>query len=123
MADELETTVREAALKLAKALKDASELRVQTIFLQTEDHGTLKFDDKGMVEFNYELPIARIARTIIQLDGDTEVIVPMKVNNEGELERDEVMLELHTLNVSSAIDYRASLLDALLSVIQGVRSR
>ena len=119
---ELEDTVRDAALKFAEALRDASELNVQTIFVQTENHGELKFNDSGMTEFDYALPIARIARSIIKIDGDSEMIIPMKVTDAG-LERDEALLDLHTQNVSSAIEYRKNLLEALLSVIQGTRSR
>lgn len=113
MATDLETTVRNAAQKFAKALEDATELRVQTEYVEVGDQDAVDFDKDRRP----------IARTVIKLDGDTEVIIPMPRAETGALERDEALLDLHLSNVTSAIEYRTSLLDALLSVVRQARSR
>jgi hypothetical protein len=113
MATDLETTVRNAAYKFAKALEDATELTVQTEYVEVGVQGAVDFEKDRRP----------IARTVIKLDGDTEVIIPMTRTDAGALERDATLLELHLSNVSSAIEYRNSLLNALLSVVRQLRSR
>jgi hypothetical protein len=113
MATDLETSVRNAAQKFAKALEDATELEIQTYYVEVGDQGAVDFDKDRRP----------IARTVIQLDGDTEVIIPMTRAATGALERDEALLDLHLRNVASAVEYRASLLDALLSAVRQTRSR
>jgi hypothetical protein len=113
MATDLETTVRNAAQKFAKALEDAAELTVQTEYVEVGDQGAVDF----------ETGRKPIARSVIKLDGDTEVIIPVVRTDAGALEHDATLLDLHLSNVSSAIEYRSSLLDALLSVVRQPRSR
>jgi hypothetical protein len=110
---DLESTIRSAAQKFAQQLKDAGELQVETRFVLIGDDGSVTFD-RGK---------RPIARTVISIDGDTELIIPMRQTATGALERDETLLDLHMKNVSSAIEYRASLLEALLSVVRPTRSR
>lgn len=113
MATDLETTVRNAAQKFAKALEDAAELVVQTEYVEVG----------GKEAVDFEAGRRPIARTVINLDGDTNVIIPMTRTDAGALERDATLLDLHLSNVSSAIEYRSSLLNALLSIIRQPRSR
>ena len=113
MATDLETTVRNAAQKFAQALADASELTVQTEYVEVGDGGAVDFEQDRRP----------IARTVIKLDGDTEVIIPMTRTETGALERDAALLELHLSNVRSATDYRTDLLGVLLSIVRQPRSR
>ncbi len=109
MAKNLETTVRSVALKLAKALEDAAQLRVETrcIVLSGED-ADIGEGEKGRL----------IARTTMQLDGDSEVVVPVNRAEDGELKKDDDLLELHLRNVSTALEYRSRILDSLLSIVR-----
>ena len=69
----------------------------------------------GDVDFSQARPAAR---TIIKLDGDSETIIPVRKPETGESEADTVLFDLHQSNVTTAIDYRASMLDALLGTLK-----
>lgn len=112
MANDLETTIRNAAYKFAKALEDASELEVETLYVEVSDQGAIDFQDARPV-----------ARTTIKLDGDMNVVVPMTRSDSGALERDDALLELHLENVDAATKYRTDLLEALLSLLRPSRTR
>lgn len=58
-----------------------------------------------------------MARTIVKLDSGSETIFPMRKNKEGVLEVDLGLFEIHQQHVATAIDYRARLLNALVSPI------
>ena len=58
------------------------------------------------------------AQTIIELDGDTKTIVPMRRSDTGGLVLDDALFDFHQSNVTAAIEYRARILNALLSAIQ-----
>ncbi len=107
MANELETAIKNAATSVAKYVNDASELTVST-----------KFVEEGQTSFASFDQAAPAARTVIRLDGDCEVVAPMRKNAAGILEVDTDLFELHQKNVQTAIDYRARILDALLGVIK-----
>lgn len=112
MANDLENTIRNAAYKFAKALEDASELEIETLYVEVGDQGAINFDDARPV-----------AKTTIQLDGDMNVVIPMTRSEGGALERDDSLLQLHLENVDSATSYRTDLLEALLSLIRSPRTR
>ena len=112
MATDLETSVRAAAQNLADALEKASELVVETQWVEVGDDGAFSWEDARPV-----------SKTVVSLGGDTTLIIPM-TRAEGEtLQRDAELLELHMRNVQSAIDYRNGLLAALLSIVREARSR
>ncbi len=54
---------------------------------------------------------------MIKLDGDNQTIVPMRAGETGRLEVDEALFSLHERNVATAIQYRADILNALLSAL------
>jgi hypothetical protein len=112
MANDLENTIRNAAYKFAKALEDASELEIETLYVEVGDQGAINFEDARPV-----------AKTTIQLDGDMNVVIPMTRSESGALERDDSLLQLHLENVDSATSYRTDLLEALLSLIRSPRTR
>ena len=112
MAADLESSVRTAAQKLAKALEEATELTVETQWVEVGDDGAVSWDDARPV-----------SKTVIALDGDTTMTVPMKRSAEGTLESDTELLALHMRNVQAAIDYRNGLLESLMSIIREARPR
>ena len=59
-----------------------------------------------------------MARTIIKLDGDCEAILPMRQTENGGFEVDAGLFDLHERHVTTAIEYRARILNALLAVLQ-----
>lgn len=112
MASDLETTVRNAAYRFAKALEDASALEVVTMYVEVGDQGVVAFEDAKPV-----------AKTTIQLDGDMQMVIPMTRSDSGNLERDDALLQLHLENVDSATLYRTNLLEALLTLVKAPRNR
>ncbi len=107
MANELENAIKSAATSVAKYVDDASKLTVETKFVEAGQQGFGSFDTA--------MPAAR---TVIRLDGDCEMVAPMRKTEAGALEVDSDLFELHQKNVQTAIDYRARILDALLGVIK-----
>jgi hypothetical protein len=106
MANELENAIKSAASAVAQYVKDAAVLTVETKFIEA---GKGTFDDFGKA-----LPLAR---TVIRLDGDCETIAPLRKTEAGAMEVDSGLLELHQVNVNTAIEYRARILNSLLATI------
>lgn len=106
MANELENAIKGAASAVAQYVKDAAVLTVETKFIEA---GKDTFDD-----FDKALPLAR---TVIRLDGDCETIAPLRKTEAGSMEVDTGLLELHQVNVNTAIEYRARILNSLLATI------
>lgn len=112
MSTDLETTVRTAAQNLANALEKASQLVVETKWVEVGDDGAVTWDDARP-----------LSKTVVTLGGDTTLTIPMTRTESGVLQRDAELLELHMRNVQSAIDYRNGLLQALLSIVREARAR
>ena len=106
MANELENAIKSAASAVAQYVKDAAVLTVETKFIEA---GKDTFDDFGKA-----LPLAR---TVIRLDGDCETIAPLRKTEADSMEVDTGLLELHQVNVNTAIEYRARILNSLLATI------
>jgi len=109
MVSELETALKNAATVVAQYVKDIATMTVETRYVEVGLDGS--------VDFNQARPVAR---TIIKLDGDSESIVPVSRNEAGTLEVDSALLDLHQQNVTTTIEYRARMLNSLLSTL-GVR--
>jgi hypothetical protein len=107
MANGIESSVKEVASKVVKFVGDISEMKVETKYVQIGADGT--------VDFNQARPVAR---TKIKLDGDSEVIIPLRQPEAGRFEIDSALLEIHRANVTTAIEYRARILNALMGAIQ-----
>ena len=107
MANGLESSIRDIASKLVKYVEDVSEMKVETKYVQIGADGT--------VDFNQAKPVAR---TTIKLDGDSEVIIPLRQPAGGRFEVDSALLEIHKGSVTTAIEYRARILNALMGAIQ-----
>jgi hypothetical protein len=108
MATDYITSLKNAAASVAKYVEDAATMEVVTKFVE--------IDSSAAPDFSAARPVAR---TIIKLDADSETVIPMRKGAAGALEVDTALFEIHQANVSTAIDYRASLLDAMLGPILG----
>lgn len=106
MANEFVNSLKTAAEKVSHYVQEAAELKVQTRYIVMGD-SSMTFENA---------PAA--AETVIRLDGDSYVTMPMRVGENKQLEVDTALYTLHQQNVQSAIEYRASILDALLQVLR-----
>ena len=106
MANDFTSSLRNAAASVAKYVEDAAEMEVVTKYV----------DVSADAESDFEAA-KPVARTIIKLDSDSETIFPMRAGDGDTLEVDLTLFELHQQNVNTAIEYRARILDALLSTV------
>ncbi|MCB0192030.1 MAG: hypothetical protein KDJ65_08810 [Anaerolineae bacterium] len=111
MAKDIETTLRNIAANVASYVKDAAELRVETRYVE------IKIGEDVATDFDQAQPAAQ---TIIKLDGDCQTTIPVRAGDEG-LEIDDDLFDVHERNVAAAIEYRASMLKALLSALSSAR--
>jgi len=114
MSDEtpdLTTALKKAAEELAKQLSDASELRVETLWVLADSNGDVNWEAAKPV-----------ALTTIQLDGDSKLIVPMTKEGENFILRRD-LLNVHEGNVQSARAYREKIYDIIMEVVKEVRGR
>ena len=107
MATDFETSVRQAAAKIASYVNDAASMTVITQYVIV--------DVNGDVDFAQAKPLAS---TEFKIDGDSSSIVPMRTTASGVVELDRDLLALHQANVSAAIEYRARILNALVSALR-----
>ena len=107
MASGLEQSLRNAAAKIAAYVSDVAEMKVETLYV--------RIGANGPVDFNDARPVAQ---TRISLDGDSKIVVPLRETEAGRFEIDAELFDLHQRNVASAIEYRARILNALLSALQ-----
>ena len=106
MANDFTASLRNAAASVARYVDDAATLEVVTKYVEIGDDSASDFDAAKPV-----------SRTIIKLDSDSETIFPMSAGQGGALEVDMTLFELHQQNVSTSIDYRDRILNALLGTI------
>jgi hypothetical protein len=106
MANEFNNALKTAAEKIAKYVDNVSTLTVITRLVDVE---------QGAQGFDSAKPAAK---TIICLDGDCSVVLPMRLNAEGSPVVDTAVFELHEQNVATAIEYRTRMMDALLQTFQ-----
>ena len=109
---EIADAASEALNRLAGALKDVTEIKVQTKYVEVVEGQTLTFDNAQA-----------IAETKIDLNGDWSAIVPMRRtgDNVRTIDLDPNLLALHERNVQAAIAYRNAVLNTLLQAVQSLR--
>lgn len=107
MANELKDSIKKAAEIVTKYVADVATLTVETRYVE--------IGADGDADLSQAKPAAR---TVIKLDGDCQAIAPVRKAETGELEVDTGLFDLHQRNVTTAIEYRARVLNALLSVLQ-----
>jgi hypothetical protein len=108
MAGELESTLRSVATKIAEYVEDAATMTVITQFVSV--------GAAGEIDFTTAKPVAK---TVVRLDGDTEIILPMREAEagSGRQEIDATLMDLHERNVAAATEYRARILNALIQAL------
>jgi hypothetical protein len=106
MPKEFDTALKNAATSVAHYIQDAAEMSVETRYVDVGEGGTADFDAARPV-----------ARTIIRMDGDSQTIVPIRQGSGGAPEVDLSLFDLHQQNVTTAIEYRARILNALLGTL------
>lgn len=112
MANEFENALKNTATSVAKYVQDAATMMVETRFVEIGGDESPSFDGAKPV-----------ARTVIRLDGDSETVIPMRQGTSGTLEVDTTLFELHQENVTTAIEYRARILNALLGTLLSTSGR
>jgi hypothetical protein len=110
VAGEVENALRTAAAKVAAYVEDAGTMTVVTQYVGVGPNGDADFANAKP-----------IARTIVRLDGDSEAIIPVREaeGGSGRMEPDAALLDLHERNVAAATEYRARILQALMSALPG----
>jgi hypothetical protein len=111
MANGLENAIKSAADRIAHYVQDVAEMKVETLYVRV--------GADGPTDFNQARPLAR---TVVSLDGDSKVILPLREAEAGHFEVDAGLFDVHQRNVTTAIEYRARILSALLSALQSLRS-
>ncbi len=111
MANELENSIRNAAEQVVRYIAQASEMKVETAYVQ--------IGPNGETDFAQAKPAAR---TVIKLDGDSSIVVPLRSTQNGGLEIDSELLSIHERAVTTTIEYRSKILQSLLGLLQS-RSR
>lgn len=106
--NDFENSIKNALKTLADKMADASGLEVTTKYVEIGNAGA---------DFSQALPVAQ---TKIALDGDYEATIPMRKNPAGQLEIDNDLFDRHQENVTTAMEYRAHLLETLANVIQAL---
>jgi hypothetical protein len=106
MPSDLENSVRSAAEKVAQYISDAAVMRVDTSYVDISDNTPER------------ATIRPAAQTEIRLDGDSKTIVPMRRAQNGDLEVENELLDIHERNVATTIEYRSRVLSALLGLLQ-----
>jgi hypothetical protein len=104
MASAWEQSVQDAAQKLADAIRNAAELRIDTIFTEP---ATANQPQKDLLTLS----------STFQPDGDSSNQVPVQVTPAGVV-ADPALYQIHLQNVNAAIAYRKELLSSLLSALQ-----
>src|ERR1044071_8969800 len=90
--NEIKEALKNAAEQVTNYVKDASEMKVETRFLELGGNGE-------------EL---KAAYSLVKFDGDSYCVVPVRRDANNNLVPDTAIYELHERNVQATIDYRVS---------------
>ncbi len=106
MTAELDKAIKDTAEKITQYVSDVASMTVETRYTIVGADGST------------EEHVA--ARTVARLDGDSESLVPVRVNAQGQTEVDLALFEVHQRNVATAIEYRTRLVSALIEALRSV---
>ena len=101
---EIREALKNAAEQVTSYVKDASEMTVETRFLELGGNSE-------------EVKLA--ARSLVKFDGDSYCIVPVRRDANNNLVPDVAMYELHEKNVQTTIEYRVRMMEQLLALLRG----
>lgn len=111
--------------KIAKVLDDmATDLYELSVVTTTGSVTTIEIEDKknGGRRQVFDVEETGIsAKTVIQIDGDIIVKIPVKDSEGNAVEIDERMLILHEENVQMAMENWRTIVSTLVSVIKDLQ--
>lgn len=106
MTAELDKAIKDTAEKITQYVNDVATMTVETRYTVIGADGAT------------EERVA--ARTVAKLDGDSESLVPVRVNEQGQTEVDLELFEVHQRNVATAIEYRSRVVSALVEALRSL---
>ena len=111
--------------KVGQVLEDmATDLYELSVVTTTGSVTTIEIEDKkdGTKKQVFDVEETGIsAKTVIQIDGDIIVKIPVR-NSEGEpIEIDERMLQLHEENVQMAMENWKTIITTLVAVVKDLQ--
>ena len=104
MAASLQESIKNVTAKIAQYVDDAATMEVVTHYVEVGGDDTPKLG----------------ARSVVRLDGDSETTVPLQQGGDGALTVDEELFAVHQQNVDVAIEYRARMLESLLTTFRSL---
>lgn len=112
--------------KVGSVLEDmATDLYELSVVTTTGSISTIEIDDRrtGGKKQVYDIEETGIcAKTVIQIDGDIIVKIPVKDPEGNHIEIDERMLELHEENVKMAMENWKTVIATLVSVVKDLQA-
>jgi hypothetical protein len=106
MPAELGNALKSASAAVSQYIQDVATMVVETRYIEIDAAQTSGLDQAQLA-----------ARTVIRLDGDSQTTVPMRKSAAGGISIDTDLFEIHQRNVSTAIEYRARILGALVALV------
>lgn len=111
--------------KVGKVLDDmATDLYELSVVTTTGSVTTIEIDNKkdGTKKQVFDIQETGIsAKTVIQIDGDIIVKIPVKDGEGNQIEIDERMLQLHEENVQMAMENWKTIITTLVSVVKDLQ--
>ena len=101
---EIREALKLAAEQVTSYVKDASEMTVETRFIDMGGNGE-------------EAKLA--AKSLVKFDGDSFFTVPVRRDANNNIVPDTAMYELHEKNVQATIEYRVRMLQQLIGLLRG----
>lgn len=101
---EIREALKNAAEQVTHYVKDASEMTVETRFVELGSNG-----EEGQLA----------ARSLVKFDGDSYFTVPVRRDGNNNLVPDTTMYEVHEKNVQATIEYRVRMMEQLLGLLRG----
>ncbi len=102
--NEIREALKTAAEQVTNYVRDASEMTVETRFVEPGDNG-----GEGKLT----------ARSLVKFDGDSYFTVPVRRDGNNNLVPDTGMYEVHEKNVQATIEYRVRMIEQLLGLLRG----
>jgi hypothetical protein len=105
-----EIAIRRALQSIAELINDGSGLTVETKVQVINASGDVRVAGDKVT----------VARTVISIDGDRDVVVPVLLDA-GDLRVPDAVYQLHERHVAEAMAYRKEILATLVEFVRGRR--
>lgn len=105
-----EVAIRRALQSIADLLNDGSGLTVETKVQVLNASGDVRVAGEKVT----------VARTVVSIDGDRDVLVPVLLDGE-DLRVPDAVYQLHERHVADALAYRREILATLVDFVKGRR--